>query len=120
MDIRRPPLAGGALRWLGRSESLSRVYHLGAWRSPGGVKGGARPTTGLFAPCSSLPCGEPARKESGNHVRPSMALCVTGGRGERELERGGREWGECGDERGIDLVVRGARVSILKGSNRGG
>lgn len=49
-----------------------------------------------------------------------MALCVTGGRGERELERGGREWGECGDERGIDLVVRGARVSILKGSNRGG
>lgn len=28
MEMRRPPLAGGALRWLGRSESLSR-YHIG-------------------------------------------------------------------------------------------
>lgn len=41
MEMRRPPLAGGALRWLGRSKSLSREYHIGGVRSGGGVKGGA-------------------------------------------------------------------------------
>lgn len=116
MDIRRPPLAGGAFRWLDRSESLSAVYHFGACRSAGGVKGGARPTIGLLAVHSSRPCGEPARRDSGIHGRSSVALCVTGGRGERERD----EWGECGDDRGIDFVVRGARVSIFKRSKRGG
>lgn len=60
MDMRRPPLAGGALRWCGRSGSLSRGCHFGPGRSRGGANGRAGLTGGLVLRSPLIPCGEPA------------------------------------------------------------